>query len=355
MSGKRIVIFGWAHSVHIQRWACGLTKRGYRIKVISLDGQPLPDIPTSILPRKSKWSYVTQAAVATKEARTFSPHLIHVHYAGGFGLWGLRLKFTPTIVSVWGADIIDLPANWFFRSLIKRVLQNATHVTATSNFLKEAALRLNPVTAQKITVIPFGVAVPDVIVSPPPTPPVKLCFVKAHRLKYGPEVLLRTLAQVKDVIPELSLSLAGEGELTANLKRLTSELGIAEKVKFVGFIPNTTIYEFIQQHHIMVMPSVMDSESFGVAALEAAACGRPVIASNIGGVPEVVVDGKTGILVPPQDIQKLSEAIINLAKDAKKREEMGQTGHRFVKEKYSWERSLDLMCDLYERLIREKK
>jgi glycosyltransferase involved in cell wall biosynthesis len=353
LAGKRIVIFGWAHSVHIQRWVSGLTKRGYRIKVISLDGAPLPDIDTCILTRRGRWSYFTQASKAAHEASAFKPHLVHVHYAAGFGLWGLRLKFVPTVVSVWGADIIDFPTNWLFRSLIRRVLQKATHVTATSNFLRDAALRLDPVTAQKITVIPFGVAVSAEIVPPPPTPPVKLCYIKAHRPKYGPDILLRALAQVKNVGPELSLSLAGEGELTPHLKRLTSELGLTEKVKFVGFIPNTSIYEFVQQHHIMVMPSVMDSESFGVAALEASACGRPVIASRVGGVPEVVLHRKTGILVPPKDPQKLAEAIINLAQDAKTREEMGQAGYRFVKENYSWEKSLDMMGELYERLIHE--
>jgi glycosyltransferase involved in cell wall biosynthesis len=353
LSEKRIVIFGWAHSVHIQRWVSGLAKRGYQIKVLSLGGESLPDVDTCILPRRGKWSYLTQASKAAQEARAFKPHLVHVHYATGFGLWGLRLRFVPTVVSVWGADIIDFPTNWLFRSLIIRVLQKATHVTATSNFLRDAALRLNPATAQKITVIPFGVAVPAEIVLPPSTPPVKLCFIKAHRPKYGPDILLLALAQVKNVGPELSLSLAGEGKLTDDLKQMTSDLGLTEKVKFVGFIPNASIYEFIQQHHIMVMPSVMDSESFGVAALEASACGRPVIASRVGGVPEVVLHRETGMLVPPKDPQKLAEAIINLAQDAKMREEMGQAGHRFVKDNYLWEKSLDMMCELYERLIYE--
>jgi glycosyltransferase involved in cell wall biosynthesis len=340
--------------VHVQRWARGLSQRGYQVKVVSLGGEPLDSVETCILPRHGKWSYLLHASQAAREAKAFKPHLVHVHYAAGFGLWGLRLKFTPTIVSVWGADIMDFPSNRFFRALTKRVLRQANHVTATSNLLKKVVLQLTPDTDRKITVIPFGVIVPPEIVCPPLSSSVKLCFLKTHRPKYGPDILLRALAQVKEVIPGIILSIAGEGELTQDLKRMTSELELGENVRFVGSVPNPEVYTFLRQHHIMVMPSVMDSESFGVAALEASACGRPVIASNVGGVPEVVLDGATGILVPPKDPHQLAEAIISLAQDAGRREEMGKAGHEFVKQRYSWERSLDMMCDLYERLINEK-
>lgn len=354
MAEKRIIIFGWAHSVHVQRWVRGLTQRGYEVKVVSLGGEPLDGIETCILPRHSKGSYLCHASQAAREARAFKPHLVHVHYAAGFGLWGLRLRFTPTIVSVWGADIMDFPSNRLFRALIKRVLHQATHITATSNLLKKVVLQLTPDSDRKITVIPFGVIVPPEIVRPPLSPPVKVCFLKTHRPKYGPDILLRALAQVKEVVPEITLSIAGEGGLTQRLKQMTSELNLGENVRFVGFVPNPEVYTFLRQHHIMVMPSVMDSESFGVAALEASACGRPVIASNVGGVPEVVLDGTTGILVPPKDPDKLAKAIIKLAQDVEVREKMGRAGYEFVKQRYSWERSLDMMCDLYERLINEK-
>jgi glycosyltransferase involved in cell wall biosynthesis len=133
---------------------------------------------------------------------------------------------------------------------------------------------------------------------------------------------------------------------------MVSALGLEDTVHFVGFVQRDRIYPFLQEHHLMVMPSL--TEAFGVAALEASACGRPVIASNVGGVPEVVLDGTTGILVPPKDPHKLAEAIINLAQDARAREKMGKAGYEFVKQRYSWERSLDMMGDLYERLINEK-
>jgi len=351
LSGKRIVIFGWAHSVHVQRWVHGLSRRGYQIKVISLGGKPLLDIETVILPRSGKWSYVSQASRAASEAREFSPDLVHVHYAGGFGLWGVRTGIQPMVVSAWGSDLIGYKPRWLFRSLLRFVLKRATHITATGQFLKDNTCRICHPASHKISVIPFGVEVPDGIV-PPPSGPLKICYLKGHQMKYGPDILLKAMCEVKKAVPEVVLSMAGEGELTEQLKQMVSSLGLEDNVNFVGFVQHERVHSFLKEHHMMVMPSLM--EAFGVAALEASACGRPVIASNVGGVPEVVKDGITGILVPPNDPHQLAEAIIRLVQDAEVREKMGKAGYEFVKERYSWERSLDMMSDLYERLIYEK-
>jgi glycosyltransferase involved in cell wall biosynthesis len=101
----------------------------------------------------------------------------------------------------------------------------------------------------------------------------------------------------------------------------------------------------------MVMPSL--KEGFGVAALEAAACGRPVIASDVGGIPEVLVDKETGIMVPVNDVDRLAEAIIMLARDAEMRDEMGRSGYEFVKQNFTWEMSLDMMTALYRKVLDE--
>jgi len=349
---KRIVIFGWLHSVHVQRWARGLTGRGYQIKVVSLDGKPLPDVETIILPRSGKWSYFTQAGAAIREARQFSPHLVHVHYAGGFGLWGVRAGIKPTVVSIWGSDLVGYKPRWLYNSLLRFVLTRTTHITATGQWLKKQTCRVYPDAASKISIIPFGIEIPDKIV-PPPSGLFRICYIKGHRLKYGPDVLLEAMVKVKKAIPNITLSMAGKGEKTAHLKKMALRLGLNDNVHFVGFVNRQQVYPFLQQHHMMVMPSCV--EGFGVAALEASACRRPVIASNVGGVPEVVLDGTTGILVPSKDPHKLAKAIIRLAQDAEAREKMGKAGYEFVKQHYSWERSLDIMCELYERLIYENR
>ncbi len=351
---KRIVIFGWADSVHIQRWVRGLSSRGFDMKLISLDGKPLDDIETVILPRSMKLSYITQAGKAGSVAKSFKPDLVHAHYASGFGLWAKLCNIKPSIVSVWGADIIDFPSNPANRFLIKKILNDATYITATSNLLKDHAIKLAKDVKDRLTVIPFGVKIPAERTNPP-TGRIKICFIKAHRKKYGPDILLQAISKVKEKIPDIQLTLAGEGDLTSALKLAVLDYDIQDNVQFVGHIENKEIYSLIKQHHFMVMPSVMESESFGVAVLEANACGRPVIASRIGGVPEVIRDGETGLLVPPENVGKLAEAIIKLATNRDLCNSMGKAAYDFVKENYDWESSLDSMAELYERLIYEQK
>ncbi len=324
---KRIAILGWINSVHVQRWARGLMERGFDIKVISLGGEARDDINSAIIPRSGRVTYITKAGLAAKEVENFQPHIVHAHSAAGYGWWMLRCKTRPRVVSVWGADVIDFPNNWLNRAFIRKVLSAADHITATSQLLKGVSEKLLPRIADKITVIPFGVRVLESFKPPPPPTPPRLCFIKAHNYKYGPDILLQAMTQVVKTIPDIQLSIAGVGELTSLLRKMTTDLNLDANVRFVGFIDNAKIYDFVQEHHIMVMPSVMESESFGVAVLEASTCGRAVVASRVGGVPEVLMDGQTGILVPPTNSEKLAEAIIKLATDPELCRQMGQNGH----------------------------
>jgi glycosyltransferase involved in cell wall biosynthesis len=355
MARERIAIFGWSSSVHVQRWASGMQTRGFDIKVISLGGDPLKDTDTLVIPRRGRLSYLTEAGNAAREVEKFKPDLVHAHYAVGFGYWAMRTGFRPSLLSVWGADVIDFPSNSLKRYLVRKVLRNADHITATSQLLRDTVVHLLPGSESRITVIPFGVKIPSSAADFPASPPVKLCFIKAHRRKYGPDILLRAMAVVAREMPDIRLSIAGCGEMTGKLRQMVTGLRLEKNVEFVGFIDNPEVYSFIQKHHIMVMPSLMESESFGVAVLEAGACHRPVIASRIGGVPEVMRDGETGLLVPAGDVDALAGAIAGLAKDRQLSVAMGEKGFEFVRENYDWEKSLDMMAATYNRLIHEKK
>jgi len=353
MSGKRIVIFSWSDSVHVMRWVTGLTERGYDIKVVSLDREIPPGMNAAILPRRGRFSYFTQASKAAAEARRFGPDLVHVHYAAGFGVWGRRAGIKPLVVSVWGSDLFQFPSNFANRIIIRRNLNAATHITATSRMLSDLVLKLAPGTQDRISLIPFGVSIPTEITPMPPVNPLKICFIKSHRPIYGIDVLIRAVATVRESFPDVQLNLAGDGPITAELQTLVTNMNLTDTVRFVGRVDHQQIQSFVAEHHLMAMPSHM--ESFGVAALDAAAVARPVVATNVGGIPEVVDDGRTGILVPPGDPKRLAEAIIKLGSDVDLINNMGQAGLRMVKDRFAWNKSLDMMAELYERLIYERK
>ncbi|UCC44224.1 MAG: glycosyltransferase family 4 protein [Candidatus Zixiibacteriota bacterium] len=353
MTAKRILMFGWADSVHMQRWCHGMASRGYSIRLISAGGSPLDGIDTVIHPRTGSLSYLRYARKAAREARDFNPDLVHVHYVSAFGLWGLLCGPLPMIASVWGSDIDRKASGPPAGFITRRTLNRAIHICATSSFLADLVQQLDPAFGSKTTVIPFGVQPPDNLPPTPTAPPVRICFLKTLRPASGSDILIAAMKRAVETEHDLRLSIAGEGELLTELRRMVSDLGLGQHVEFVGRIEQEEVYPFVSRHHFMVMPS--RREAFGVAALEAAACARAVLASDVGGIPEVVRDGDTGILIPPEDSDKLAAAIVRLARDANLREKMGQSGREFVKRKYLWDRSLDLMASLYNRIIDERR
>lgn len=355
MSSLRVVLFTWAHRVHGRRWAQGLANRGIDIRVVSHGGEPIPGIDTVIIPLRKRWgklSYIATARQAAVAAAEFNPDVIHGHYAAGFGLWAWRTPIRPKVISVWGSDVIEFPNDPLRHCLLRRILLGADAITATSQYLKRATVGMAKKLANRVEVIPFGVSIPPTVVSPPAEPPLRLCYIKAHRRIYGPDILIKALAHVRQRGHDVTLSLAGEGAMTGELRQLCTKLGVDDAVTFAGFIDNANIVDFISDHHVMVMPS--HQESFGVAALEAGAAGRPVVATDIGGVREVLRPEKTGLMVPPNDVDALADAIARLAEQPPLRAELGANAREFVQNEYSWDRSLDLMIALYERLVHDK-
>ena len=127
----------------------------------------------------------------------------------------------------------------------------------------------------------------------------------------GHLVLLRALAQARAQIPDVALDVAGRGPLAPALQAYARELGLEEAVRFLGFV--SPVSRAFENAAIAVVPSL--GEGFGMVALEAMERARPVIASAVGGLPEIVADGETGLVVPPADAEALAEAIVALAGD----------------------------------------
>jgi len=334
--------------VHVQRWAAGLAARGYEVRVVSLGGEPLAGVDSVVIPRRGRISYFTSCSGAVKAARAFRPDLVHVHSAAAFGWWGLRTGQRPMVVSVWGSDVVDFPSNPWRRAYLRRLLRRADAVTATSQFLFEAVGKVCCDIADRVQVIPFGVDIPAKAV-PLPEGTLQLCSIKSHKPVYGLDTALLAMSEVVKVLPDARLTIAGGGPMTPALKVLAERLGIRQNTTFVGVLTSEQVYSLLESSHIMLMPSLR--ESFGVAALEASARGRAVVAGRTGGIPEVVKDGLSGLLVPPGDARALAAAIIKLGRDRAAMYRMGEAGRRHVLEHYAWTRSLDSMTSLYEKLL----
>lgn len=170
------------------------------------------------------------------------------------------------------------------------------------------------------------------------------------RPEKGHKYLLEAMSLVLNEIPNAKLIIIGEGALRAELENQTKVLGISESVIFLG--RRQDVPALLNIMDIFVISS--SGETFCIAAAEAMAMGKPVVASRVGGVPELVIDSKTGFLVPPKDPPALAEAVIKLLKDRKLALDMGQAGKERVRQEFTLDKMVKKTEQLYESLIKEQ-
>jgi N-acetyl-alpha-D-glucosaminyl L-malate synthase BshA len=157
---------------------------------------------------------------------------------------------------------------------------------------------------------------------------------------------IHAFAKVKPHLPA-RLVLCGDGPERAGAEKLAQEYGLADDVLFAGQVPN--IADYLSVADLLLVPS--ETESFGLAALEAMACEVPVIATNTGGLPEVVIDGENGYLVSLGDTQTIADRAIEILSDEKKQRMMGRRGREWAVEQFNTERVIPQYERLYERVI----
>jgi glycosyltransferase involved in cell wall biosynthesis len=172
--------------------------------------------------------------------------------------------------------------------------------------------------------------------------PRMLCIGRLIPIK-GHLVLLRALAQARARVPGVTLDVAGRGPLEPALKAYARELGVEDAVRFLGFV--SPIQQAVEASAIVVVPSL--GEGFGMVALEAMERARPVIASSVGGLPEIVADGESGLVVPPSDAEALADAIVTLAGDLPRAAAMGEVGRVRALTQFTPERCVERVEALY--------
>jgi glycosyltransferase involved in cell wall biosynthesis len=178
-------------------------------------------------------------------------------------------------------------------------------------------------------------------------PPRLLCVGRLIPIK-GHLVLLRAFARAVKEVPELELRIAGRGPLDPALRSIVDELGLGSRVQLLGQV--SPIQKAMEDVGVVVMPSL--GEGFGMVALEAMERARPVIASAVGGLVDIVRDGRTGILVPPGEVVPLARAIVELATDPARAAKLGAAGRAHALEWFPDERSLERTELLYRSLLR---
>ncbi|MBI2664913.1 glycosyltransferase [Candidatus Woesearchaeota archaeon] len=273
-----------------------------------------------------------------------------------------KLTGTPYIVTAHAGDVFPLK-NKFLKWFGKIALKNAAYTTVNSNATKQAVLEVAKV---PVEIIPMGV---DLAAFSPDKRK------KGIREKYGVsgefiftvgrmaekkgfKYLIAAMPKILKKLPKAKLVLIGDGPERPGLEQLTKELKLENNVLFAGKVTHKELENWYPTADVFVLPSIVtkegDTEGLGVVFLEAIASGTPVIGSNVGGIPDIIMHEKTGLLVPEKAPDELADAIVRVLSDKKLNKKLTENAFAFVKERFTWNLVADRFAGLFRKTGREQ-
>jgi glycosyltransferase involved in cell wall biosynthesis len=228
------------------------------------------------------------------------------------------------------------------------VYRFATHLIANSRAMRADMVKTFNVPPEKIEII-------HSLFHDPPYDPARsrerrIVFVGRMSPSKGIDVLLHALVRVKSACPDITAEFIGDGPVRGRCEELADSLGVGGMCRFMGAVPIETVYERLSTAALQVTPSI--HEAFGNINVEGHSMGLPVVASDVDGISEVVLDGETGLLVPPGDQDVLADRIIELMHDDEMREKLGRVARAHFERRFSV-RHIAGQADFFESLVKE--
>ena len=353
----RIVFLAAANNYHTQKWCGYFVARGYEVSVISffageIDNVNVYYIDCGMDAKKSegkKISYLFQANKVRRLINKINPDIVSVHYASSYGAVAAFSGIKKYYLSVWGADVYEFPEKSLFHELLIRFsLLRASKLLSTS---KAMAVHASKYTHKNFEITPFGVKTE--IFNPARRNRADDSFiigtVKGIDPKYGIDYLIKAVAKFKKINPNVvfQLRIAGRGDYREEYENLANSLGIGQETKWLGFISQDDAAREWANMDVAVIPSTVESESFGVSAIEAQACGTAVIISDIPGLMEATDPDKSCVVVQRNNADDITEALNKLYHNKELRRKLGENGVRFVREKYTYEKCFSHIEDYF--------
>jgi len=266
----------------------------------------------------------------------------HVNYAP---LCFLLKRLQPKMrygVFVYGTEVWErLPR------LRRNALRQADFIISISDYTRRRAAQANGLREERIHLLPNALewnleeaedAVGDFVLSEG-TRLLSVCRLDAAEQQKGVDDVIKALPALIAAAPDVQYVVVGGGTDMERHRQLALACGVAERVHFLGFVSEAVLRACYRQCDVFVMPSAQ--EGFGFVYLEAMHCGKPVVAANSGGAPEVVEDGVTGTLVRYGDVPQLTRALADLCLSPEKRRQLGRAGHRHLHERFTYRQFKD--------------
>lgn len=342
----------------------------------------IPTGPWEFIPKEEIYDILPELAenmIGFIREKNLSYDLFHGHYVDA-GVVALDVAtafdkpafFTAHSLGAWkreqmGGDPEEMEKKYKFNRRISeelRIFRLVKAQTVTTKVQKGKIEQLYGFTSDNMVVIPPGV---DVHIFRPIKPGDRkiktglpnryiFCLGRIDPNK-GHDLLLNAFDIVRKVIPAIDLVIGGgspkpqqrELEVLSAMKKIIAEKDMHSRVHIVGYVPDELLVPFYQQAELFVLPSIF--EPFGMTALEAMACGKPIVASKFGGIKDVISSGDHGLLVDPSNINEFADAIIMLLKNRRLAESMGQEGCKTVHRSFSWEAIAERHIAFYEKFM----
>lgn len=318
---------------------------------------------TSTFGALAKWlvKLIPELRSLARYLRSSRVAVVNIHFPSLAAIQFIMVKrlFIPrmkVILSFHGMDIVNAAAtNGLERALWRFLLRSADACVGCSDALTKSIHEFYT-PAKPVITIHNGLDIDhvmqernaDAILHENLAKRLFLLSVAALEHKKGLDTLIRAFRSVKDQCGiDIALALVGpERGVGSELRRLTEELGLEESVVFCGEVPHADLHVYYKRATIFCLTSRV--EPFGIVLLEAGAFGCPVVATDVGGIPEIITHGKTGRLFPAEDVEALARELLDLLSDTEERQRLGQSLCNHVREKFSWQAA----ADAYLRLTR---
>ncbi|HEY0087211.1 MAG TPA: glycosyltransferase family 4 protein, partial [Candidatus Lokiarchaeia archaeon] len=263
-----------------------------------------------------------------------------------------KISKKKVVITVHGSDILTIPRNQLIKKIYIGLIKHSDHIIAVSNANKKKLIELG-VKEDMIFVIPNGIYLYELKnVKNPKKKKDETKIVWTGRMVEikGLKNLIKAMKIVVTSYPDSKLALIGDGPLKNNLMNLSEDLCLKENIDFIGYVKNEAILEYLENSDIFVLPSTF--EGFGISALEAMNCSKPIIGSNIGGIVDIIEDKKNGLLVEPENHQQLAEKICYLIEHPVDRIRMGKEGRKIAEKNFTWEKIAGKTFELYSKLLK---
>ena len=283
--------------------------------------------------------------------------IINIHYPGAEYVYFALLKLllpVKVVVSIHGSDMRkEFHTHRFNRTLTRFLLRRADVLVACSEDLRLYVLDIIGGKPQGRSQVVYGGVEADWLKVSDPDPsdsrqPYLLAVGTLFPVK-GFDILIRAFGQLVDRDENLRLRIVGDGPSRDELEQLTKELGLTEQVKFDGNLSHEALRPVYRGATLCLIPS--RNEALSLVALEAQAIGLAVVASEIGGLPEIIEHGVNGLLCPVEDVSALSQAMKELINDPSRCHEMGRIGRQLVHDKFTWDINNQKYIEIFSSLV----